>query len=203
MPNVVKTIFTGDDRDLDRVADRAKKKIQSFSQATFSSFGATLATPVKKAASEVEAIHKHTARHAAQQQKEIEFAVKERIRSELAAERALDRERRRMATNFANSIRTPTGGGVSAIAAGGAGPLAGIVSFAAVTTALTAGTRALVEYSSKLEQTKVGFNSIIGNSEKAAKHLNDLRNLALSTPLEFQTIAKMSQRLQGAGVQAE
>lgn len=67
---------------------------------------------------------------------------------------------------------------------------------------LADGGRAVLDYSAKLEQTKISFQTLMGGAEQAAKHIEELRKLSTSTPLEFQSITKMSQRLQGAGVSA-
>lgn len=68
---------------------------------------------------------------------------------------------------------------------------------------LADGGRAVLDYSAKLEQTKVAFNTLMGGAEAASKHIDELRKLSTSTPLEFQSLTKMSQRLQGAGIAAK
>ncbi|MBX3267175.1 MAG: tape measure protein [Acidobacteria bacterium] len=64
------------------------------------------------------------------------------------------------------------------------------------------GGRAVLDYSAKLEQTKIGFETLMGSAEAAARHIDELRRLSTSSGLEFQSLTKMSQRLQGAGVDA-
>lgn len=59
------------------------------------------------------------------------------------------------------------------------------------------------QFSSKLEQSKIGFATLMGGADNAKKHVEDLLKLARSTPLQFDSIAQMSQRLQGAGVEAQ
>ena len=59
---------------------------------------------------------------------------------------------------------------------------------------LADGGRAVLDYSAKLEQTKISFQTLMGGAEQAAKHIEELRKLSTSTPLEFQSITKMSQR---------
>lgn len=68
---------------------------------------------------------------------------------------------------------------------------------------LADGGRAVLDYSAKLEQTKISFQTLMGGAEQAAKHIDELRKLSTSTPLEFQSLTKMSQRLQGAGIAAK
>lgn len=72
-----------------------------------------------------------------------------------------------------------------------------------LTGALKDGAAALVSYSARMEQTKIGFTTLLGGASEAAKHIKDLQKFAIDTPFEFEGLAKLSQRLQGAGVQVE
>jgi tape measure domain-containing protein len=72
-----------------------------------------------------------------------------------------------------------------------------------LTSKLYDGGTAVLDYASKLEQTRIAFGTLMGSAEAANKHIDDLLRLSRQTPLDFQAIAKMSQRLQGAGLQAE
>lgn len=73
----------------------------------------------------------------------------------------------------------------------------------ALSSALIAGGKAILDYSARMEQTKIAFTSLIGNSQKATKHLEDLKRFAIDTPFEFEGLATASQRLQGANVELE
>lgn len=72
-----------------------------------------------------------------------------------------------------------------------------------ITSKLVDGGRAVFDYSSRLEQTKVAFASMMKNADAATKHIDELLKLSRSTPLEFNSLAKMSLRLQGAGIAAK
>jgi tape measure domain-containing protein len=61
---------------------------------------------------------------------------------------------------------------------------------------------AVLSYSANLEQTKVGFATLLGSTEAATKHLKDLQVFAASTPFEFAGLAEASRRFQGVGVEA-
>lgn len=72
-----------------------------------------------------------------------------------------------------------------------------------LTSGLIQASKEMLAYSSRMEQTRIGFNTLIGNSRLAAKHIKDLQEFAKSTPFEFEGLADMSRRLQGVGVEAE
>lgn len=63
--------------------------------------------------------------------------------------------------------------------------------------------KAVFDFASKMEQSKVSFASLMGNAQLAAKHIKELQDLTVKYPLDFSSIAMMSQRLQGAGIAAE
>lgn len=72
-----------------------------------------------------------------------------------------------------------------------------------LTSRLYEGGQAVFDYTSRLEQTKVSFNTLMGGADAAAVHIKELQALSRSTPLQFDSIATMSKRLQGAGVEAK
>ena len=67
---------------------------------------------------------------------------------------------------------------------------------------LIEGGKAVLDYSSKLEQTKIGFTTLLGSGEKAAQLLKEIQTFAKETPFEFAGIAELSQRLLGAKLKA-
>lgn len=75
--------------------------------------------------------------------------------------------------------------------------------FSQITSMLVDGGKAVLDYSAKLEQTKIGFSTLMGGASLATKHLEELKKISLGTGLEFLSLTKMSQRLQGAGLEAE
>lgn len=74
---------------------------------------------------------------------------------------------------------------------------------AALSRQLIDGGRAILDYSARLEQTKVGFTTLLGSSQLAEKHLKELQEFAKTTPFEFQELTGLSRRLQGVGVDAQ
>jgi tape measure domain-containing protein len=68
---------------------------------------------------------------------------------------------------------------------------------------LLSGAKAVLDYSSRLEQSKVGFTTIMGSAEAATKHLKELQDFAKTTPFAFEGLVNSSRRLQGVGVAAE
>jgi tape measure domain-containing protein len=73
----------------------------------------------------------------------------------------------------------------------------------ALTSQLSQAGRAVFDFSAKMQQSQVSFASLMGNSQKAAGHIKDLQQLTVKFPLDFSSIAMMSQRLQGAGIEAK
>lgn len=72
-----------------------------------------------------------------------------------------------------------------------------------LTSVLTDGGRAVFDYTSNLEQARIAMGTLMGSTAEANKHIAELMRLSRATPLDFGAIAKMSQRLQGAGVEAK
>lgn len=64
------------------------------------------------------------------------------------------------------------------------------------------GARAVLEYSSRLEQTKIGFATLMGSSAAAEAHLKSLRDFANTTPFKFEDLTTASRRLQNVGLEA-
>lgn len=72
-----------------------------------------------------------------------------------------------------------------------------------VSSAAFEGGRAILDYSSKLEQSKIGFETLLGSADKAQAHLRELQDFAKTTPFEFAELVPASQKLQGVGIQAQ
>lgn len=70
------------------------------------------------------------------------------------------------------------------------------------TAQLTRGAKAVFDYSARMEQTKIGFTTLMGGADQAAKHLKDLQKFAQATPFEFESLAVASRRLQNVGLEA-
>lgn len=63
--------------------------------------------------------------------------------------------------------------------------------------------RSVLDYSSKLEQARIGLTTMTGSADIAASHLKDLQNFAKTTPFEFSELVAASQKLQGVGFSAQ
>lgn len=106
-----------------------------------------------------------------------------------------------------------TGGGAffggSLLGFAGAGPFASAVgvglglSIFALTSKLIEGARAWVDYSSKLENAKIAFSTMLGSVQLADRHLRELQSFALSTPFQFDELIDASQRMQALGFTAD
>jgi len=73
-----------------------------------------------------------------------------------------------------------------------------------MTGKLMEGGTAIFNYASRLEQAQLSFTSLMrGSAGQASAHIAELQKLSRSTPLDSEAILKMSQRLQGAGIEAQ
>lgn len=99
--------------------------------------------------------------------------------------------------------------GGSVLGFAGAGPFASAVgvglglSIFAITSRLTDGARAWVDYASKLENAKIAFSTMLGSTQLADKHLRELQSFALTTPFQFNELIDASQRMQALGFTSE
>jgi len=71
-----------------------------------------------------------------------------------------------------------------------------------LTGLLTSGGVAVFEYSARLQQTKIGFETLMGGAAAAEGHLKELQKFAESTPFAFEDLAKASRRFQNVGLEA-
>ncbi|MGI8542051.1 MAG: tape measure protein [Aridibacter sp.] len=96
--------------------------------------------------------------------------------------------------------------GLSALQGGALGGFAGGVAVAAVaqvTSAIKDGASAVIDYSSKLEQARIGFTTLTGSAEAAAKQIKAVQEFALKTNFSFENILDASQKLLGVGQNVE
>lgn len=115
------------------------------------------------------------------------------------------REGRRAAASVIAALRETQaigGSGSGALAAGVVGGLTALVGVSAISE-LRQGGAALLEYASKLETTKIAFNTMLGSAEKATKHLTDLRLFALRTPFGFPELIDASQRMHALSLETK
>lgn len=69
-------------------------------------------------------------------------------------------------------------------------------------TASAAGGKSVLDYSSNLEQAKIGFETMTGSVAVATQHLKELQVFAAKTPFRFEQIVDASRKLQGVGIEA-
>jgi tape measure domain-containing protein len=93
------------------------------------------------------------------------------------------------------------GAGLSGLLTRGAAVGLGIVGIQNLTGAASSGARAWFEYSASLEQTTIGFETLLGSAAAAQAHIRELQEFAVKTPFEFRDIAEASQKLQAMGVE--
>lgn len=84
-------------------------------------------------------------------------------------------------------------------AAGGAAAMLGDKLLGAVTT----GGGALLDYTAKMEQTRIGFTTLLGSSQAAEAHLKELERFAAETPFEFAGLTASSRRFINMGMSAQ
>ena len=161
----------------------------------------------KKRAAEVARIQAETTRQANQQARFRSEITQRTIKSEEDAERMLNRHKKMFANEQlqdlrrveAERLRSQAGSGI----AGGLGlPIGIAATIAAVTAASVAGSKAILDYSSRLEQAKIGFETMSGSAITAQKHLDDLQKFAAKTPFKFDELVLASQKMQGVGIEA-
>lgn len=61
----------------------------------------------------------------------------------------------------------------------------------------------MIDFNSTLEQSQVAFSTMSGSSERATRHLEELRKFAVATPFEFGDLLKASKQLQAYGTEIE
>lgn len=113
--------------------------------------------------------------------------------------RRVERERKRAEHEAAKTSQLGIGG----IFAGSFLGSAAAQGFSMLTSQLKEAGRAVFDFSSKMEQSQVSFTSLMGSASAASRHIKELQDITTKFPLEFKSLAMMSQRLQGAGIAAK
>lgn len=119
------------------------------------------------------------------------------------------REAKRAQRATTGTARGAQGGGAffggSLLGFAGAGPAASAVGVALgltifqLTSRLTEGGRAWIDYASKVQNARIAFTTMLGGVADADKHLRDLQKFALETPFAFDELIDASQRMQALG----
>lgn len=168
--------------------------------------------PLKEVEAENKRINASTASDGKRTAKILEHTTKERIRAELQDEKRLERERKKIANDFIADIKRveresknlQSGGG--AFKGGFLGGFLGSVGASAIssiTSLLSQGASATLNYSKNVESLTIAFEQFAGNAAGAKKQIEELQKLNLETPFGLEALAQASQRLQGVGVESK
>jgi tape measure domain-containing protein len=116
------------------------------------------------------------------------------------------REGRRAANAAIATVKGGTGGADFAAALGFGGGIAGGITAlvgASAISEIRSAAAAWVNYSSKLESTKIAFTTMLGSAQLATAHLKELQAFAIKTPFQFEELIDASQRMQALGFEAD
>lgn len=116
----------------------------------------------------------------------------------LATLRDLQREEARIRAQLTQRAS----GSTNAFLAGAAGGLTALVGVSVISEIRQAGA-AWLDYSSKLETTRIAFTTMLGSAQLANDHLKELQQFALKTPFQFGELIDASQRMQALGFNAQ
>ncbi|HEX2881010.1 MAG TPA: tape measure protein, partial [Polyangiaceae bacterium] len=116
----------------------------------------------------------------------------------LASLRDLQREEARIRAQLTQRASS----GTNAFLAGAAGGITALVGVSVITEIRQAGA-AWLDYSNKLETTRIAFTTMLGSAQLANDHLKELQEFALKTPFQFGELIDASQRMQALGFSAQ
>lgn len=160
-----------------------------------------------RAAREVTRINAETARQATAQERIRERAAKTladvQIREAKRAAREIENQlksEREAAVALQRSLAQGSRG--SSFLAGAAGGVTALLGISAINEIREAG-QAWLDYSSKLENTRIAFTTMLGSAQLAEDHLKELQAFALKTPFQFGELIDASQRMQALGFNAQ
>jgi tape measure domain-containing protein len=80
--------------------------------------------------------------------------------------------------------------------------IAGAVIYGAVQKAYSFAKDSIIGFNSTLEQSTIGFTTMLGSGRKARQFLDELQQFAKATPFDFQGLVQDSQLLLGMGINA-
>lgn len=168
---------------------------------------------VKSVLSDVEREAKASQKRVEANSKATDKAI---LASAKANARAEEREAKRKADEFIRQIKRvereakestasikKSGGMVGSVFAGSFAGNVASQGLSILTSQLQRAGAAVFEFSSKMQQSQVAFGTLMGNSRQAAQHIKELQDLTVKFPLDFTAISTLSQRLQGAGIEAK
>jgi tape measure domain-containing protein len=163
----------------------------------------------KEALRDIERLERERVQIATQNEKAIEALAKREADARIReAKRAANgfvetlRQMQREQARLTASLTQRASGGTNTLLAGAAGGIAALVGVSAVNEIRQAGA-AWVDYSSKLENTRIAFTTMLGSAQLAEEHLKELQQFALKTPFQFSELIDASQRMQALGFNAQ
>lgn len=208
--------FTGDPRSLkaamaqirDDLAKTSTGQTRQFSQVVtqWKAGERQRVSESTKANRDIQRLEKERASIMAQNAKAVERLAKSeattRIREGKRAATEIIRQLQDQQRAVVQTSRQAQAGLSRSFLAGAAGGISALVGISAVNEIREAAS-AWVDYSSKLQSTKIAFTQMLGSAEAAQRHLEDLQQFALKTPFQFSELIDASQRMQALGFRAE
>jgi tape measure domain-containing protein len=110
---------------------------------------------------------------------------------------------RTVGSQFTGGFASVVGGGAIAGVFGGVAAAATNAIGNAVGSAFKAAGDAVIGFNSQLQNSTIGFESVLGSSKKATAFVGDLQKFAAKTPFDFQSLVQYAQTLTGFGVSAK
>lgn len=81
--------------------------------------------------------------------------------------------------------------------------VAGLGAFNALSSAFSFAKEAAIDFNAQLENSQIGFTTMLGSAQKATDFLQQLQKFAAKTPFEFGDIVRYSQSLLAMGISAK
>jgi tape measure domain-containing protein len=107
---------------------------------------------------------------------------------------------RALGGNFTSGFSSIIGGGAIAGVVGGVAAAATNALGQAIGAGFSAAKGAVFDFNSTLQNSTIGFTSMLGSAQKASTFVGDLKNFAAKTPFDFESLVKYAQNLMGMGV---
>lgn len=151
---------------------------------------------------------RRTADAAREERERVQAALslqRQRSAALIAAWKEEQREQVRIAREGAKEAATAQAQAATrrgAFVSGAVGGLSALVGVSVVSEIRQAGA-AWLDYSNKLETTRIAFTTMLGSAQLAEDHLKELQQFALKTPFEFGDLIDASQRMQALGFNAQ
>jgi tape measure domain-containing protein len=103
---------------------------------------------------------------------------------------------------FGNRFTSSVGGVLKGI--GKTAAFAGVAGIGyGIAKSITFAKGAVVDFNSTLQQTQIGYTTMLGSGKKAQKFIDELKAFAAKTPFEFEGLTKNAQTMLGMGISAK